>query len=63
MTLSSNVICDSNKDTNFPYILLLNDGQILRLCKAFANNSSVTIKLSQSQLFKIAQLRQFAKSN
>ena len=37
------MISDSNDETNFPNKLLLNDRQVSKLCKAFANNSSVNI--------------------
>ena len=37
------------------YILLLSDAQVSRLCKAFANNSWVKIKLSKTQLYKIGK--------
>ena len=45
LNLSSNVISDSNHDTNFPHKLLLTKTHISKLCKAFANNSSANIKL------------------
>ena len=38
---------------NFPHKLLLTDRQVANLCKAFANNSSVNIKLSKTHLFKM----------
>ena len=47
--LSSNVIYDSNYESNFPYKLLM-DGQVSKLRKAFANNLSANIKFSKSQL-------------
>ena len=53
--LSSNVIGDSNDDTNFPHKLLLNNTQVLRLPNAFANTLSTNIKLSITQLPKIVQ--------
>ena len=31
----------SNDETNFPYKLLLTDTQVSKICKAFANFSSV----------------------
>ena len=40
LNLSSNVVGVSNDETNFPHKLLLTDTQVLRLHKAFANNSS-----------------------
>ena len=38
-----------------PYKLLLTNTQVSRLHKAFANNSSVNIKLSKTQLHKMRQ--------
>ena len=35
--------------------MLLTNTQVLRLCKAFPNNSSVNIRLSKTQLHKIGQ--------
>ena len=32
------MIVDTNDETNFPHTLLLNDRQVSRICKAFANN-------------------------
>ena len=55
LNLSSNVIGDSNDETNFPHKLLLTDRQVSKLCKAFANNSSANIKLSKTQISKIVQ--------
>ena len=59
LNLSSNVIGDSNDETNFPHKLLLTDTQVSRICKAFANGSSANIKLSKTQISKIIQLRGF----
>ena len=42
-------------ESNFPHKLLLTNTQVPRLCKTFANNSSVTKKLSKTQLSKIRQ--------
>ena len=53
--LSSNIGGGSNEETNFRHKLLLTNAQVLRLGKAFANNSSVNIKLSKTQLYKIGQ--------
>ena len=55
LKLSSNVVGDSNDENNFPHKLLLTNTQVLRLRKAFANNSSANIKLSKTQLHKIGQ--------
>ena len=40
---SSNVIGDSNDETNFLHKFLLTDTQVLKLHKACANNSSANI--------------------
>ena len=55
LEISSNVISNSNHEVNFPHTLLLNSTQVLRLCKAFANNSSANIKLSKTQVHKTGQ--------
>ena len=55
MKLSSNVVGDSNDGNNFPHKLLLTDTQTSKLRKGFANNSSVNIKLSKTQLHKKGQ--------
>ena len=38
------MISDSNEDINFPHKLLLTDGKVSKLHKAFANNSPASIK-------------------
>ena len=53
--LSTNMIGDSNDQTNFPHELLLTDRQVSSIRKAFANNSSVDIKFSKAQLSKMIQ--------
>ena len=53
--LSLNMIGDSNDKTNFPHELLLTDRQVSSIRKAFANNSSVDIKFSKTQLSKMIQ--------
>ena len=55
LKLSSNVVGDSNDETNFPHKLLLTNTQISRLPKAFANDSSVNKKLSKTHLDKTGQ--------
>ena len=55
LKVSSNVVGDSNDENNFSHKLLLSNTQILRIRKAFANNSSANIKLSKTQLHKIGQ--------
>ena len=59
LNLSSNVIGDSNNETNFPHKLLLTNTQIPRICKALVNGSSVNIKFSKTRLSKIEQLGGF----
>ena len=44
-----------NNETNFRHELLLTDRQISSLRKSFANNSSINIKLSKTQLSKMIQ--------
>ena len=53
--LSPNMIGDSNDKGNFPHELLLTDRQVSSIHKAFANNSSVDIKFSKTQLSKMIQ--------
>ena len=49
------MVGDSKDETNFPHKLLLTNTQILRLRKAFVNDSSANIKLSKILLPKIGQ--------
>ena len=44
-----------NNENNFPHKLLLTNGQVSNLCKAFANNSATNIKLSKTQLSRMIQ--------
>ena len=55
LDLSSNVVGNSNDETNFSHRLLLTNTHVLRLCKAFANNSSANIVLLRTQLYAIGQ--------
>ena len=55
LKLSSNVVGSSNDENNFPQKLLLTNTQVLKLRKLFANNSSVNMTLSKTQLNKIGQ--------
>ena len=59
LNLSSNVVGDSNGETNFPHRLLLTNTRVSRLRKTFANNSSANIKLSKTQLHKMGQSGEF----
>ena len=47
-TISSNMIGNSDDETNFPHILLLTFRQVANLRKAFANYTSTDIKLSKT---------------
>ena len=49
------MIGDSNDEANFPHELLLRNGQVSSIRKAFANNSSVDIKFSKTHLSKMIQ--------
>ena len=53
LRLSSNMIGNSDDETNFLHKLLLTNRQIANLCKAFANHTTTHIKLSKAQLTKI----------
>ena len=53
--ISSNMIGDSNDETNIPHELLLTDRQVSSICKALANNSSANIEFSETQLSKMIQ--------
>ena len=55
MRLSSNLIGNSDDETNFSHKLLLTNIQVASLCKIFTNNSSTDIKLSKTQLSKMIE--------
>ena len=55
LRLSSNMIHNSDDNTNFAHELLLTNRQVSSLCKAFAKNTSTYIKLLKTQLSKIIQ--------
>ena len=59
--LSPSMIGDSNDETNFSHELLLTDRQVSSIRNAFANNPSVDIKLSKTQLSKMIQSGGFLK--
>ena len=56
LRLSSNMIGNSDDETNFPHKLMLTNRQVLNIRKAFANHTSTDIKLSKTQLSKMIQL-------
>ena len=51
LKISWNVVVDSKNENNFPHKLLLNNRQVAKLYKAFANSSTANIKLSKTQLY------------
>ena len=53
LRLSSNMVRNSDDETNFPHKLLLTNRQVANLGKAFANYLSIDIKLSKTQLSRI----------
>ena len=55
LRISSNMVGDSNDNTNFPHELLLTNRQVANIHKAFAKNTSTDIKLSKTQLSKMIQ--------
>ena len=59
LRLSSNMIGNSDDETNFSHKLLLTNRQVANLCKVFANYLSTDIKLSKTQLSKMIQLGGF----
>ena len=55
LKLSSSVVGDSNDENNFSHKLLLENIQVSKFCKTFANSSLANIKLSKTQLREIGQ--------
>ena len=53
LRISSNMVGNSNDNTNFPHELLLTNRQVANIRKAFAKNTSTDIKLSKTQLSKM----------
>ena len=53
LRLSSNMIGNSDDETNFPHKLFLTNRQVANVCKAFANHTSTDIKLPKVQLTKM----------
>ena len=48
LTLSLNMVSNSDDETNFPHKLLLTNRQVANLCKVFANKTSTDIKLPKT---------------
>ena len=55
LRISSNMVGNSNDNTNFPHELLLTNRQVANIRKAFAKNTSTDIKLSKTELSKMIQ--------
>ena len=55
LRISSNMVGNSNDNTNFPNELLLANRQVENIRKAFANHLPIDIKLSKTQLSKMIQ--------
>ena len=55
LRISSNMVINSNDNTNFPHELLLTNRQVANIRKAFAKNTSTDIKLSKTLLPKMMQ--------
>ena len=47
------MVSNSNDTSNFPHELLLTNRHVANIRKAFANHSSIDIKLSKTQLSKM----------
>ena len=55
LRLSSNIVGNSDDETNFPHKLLLTNRQTLSIRKAFNNHTSADIKFSKTQLIKMQE--------
>ena len=55
LRILSNMVGNSNDNTNFPHELLLTNRQVANIRKAFAKNTSTDIKLLKTQLSKKIQ--------
>ena len=55
LSLSSNMIGNSDDGTYFPHKLLLTNRQVVNLRRAFAKHTSPDIKLPKTQLSKMIQ--------
>ena len=56
------MVGNSNDNTDFPHELLLTNRQVANIRKAFANHSSIDIKLSKTQLSKMIQSGEFLEN-
>ena len=57
LRISSNMVGNSNDNTNFYHELLLTNRQVANIRKAFANHSSTDIELTKTQLSKNDTIR------
>ena len=57
LKVSSNMVGNSNDETNFPHKLLLTNRQTLSLREAYNNHTSADIKFSKAQLTKMQKGR------
>ena len=55
LRISSNMVGNSNDNTNFPHELLVTNREVANIRKAFAKIKSIVIKLSKTQLSKMIQ--------
>ena len=56
LRLSSDMIDNSDDETDFPHKLLLTNRQVANISKAFANHTSTDIKLSKAQLTEMLKV-------
>ena len=59
LRILSNMVGNSNDNTNFPHKLLLTDRQVANIRKATANHLSTDVKFSKTQLSNIMQSEGF----
>ena len=57
LKISSNMVGNSNDNTNFPHELLLTNRQVANIRKAFAKHTSTDIKLSKNSIIKNDTIR------
>ena len=55
LRLSSNMIGNSDNETNFTHTLFLTNRQVANIREAFARNATIDIKLSKTQLSEMIQ--------
>ena len=60
LRISSNMVGNSNDNTNFSHELLLTNRQVANIRKAFANHSSTDIKLSKNSIIKNDTIRRIS---